>query len=225
MKKTTIVLLVAVTTVFALFTPNQSFAVDQNKLLKESYQVLDKMTSAPQPTITPEVLNHARAIAIFPDYVRAGLIVGGGHGNGVLLTRTSTGWSDPVFVSLSGGSIGAQAGLKIMNIVMTFQNQKAVNDVLQQKFGVSTDTSVNAGEHTYYSSRWNPHEDIRVYSSTDGLYAGVTAETAGVRMNDNANASYYNKPSVKPEEIISGSVGHVSQQADELKQLLMQRSS
>lgn len=226
MKKTLFALSAAVTLAFTLFIPARSFAVDQNKILQESYQVLDKMTAAPQPKVSPEVLKEARAVAIFPDYIRAGLVVGGQHGNGVLLTRTSTGaWSDPVFVSMSGGSLGAQIGLKVMDIVMMFENQNAVNDVLQQKFGVATDSSVNTGTHTYYSDKWNQEKGIRIYSSTDGLYAGASAETSGIRMNKDANAYYYNKPGITPEEIIAGKVKQVSQQAKDLKQLLQQRSS
>src|SRR3954467_10910690 len=85
-----------------------AWAVDAGKELDDAAQVLQSMTSSNQ--IPSSLLKDAKCIAVIPNLTKVGFIVGGQHGNGVVSCRSSTGWSAPAFISITGGSVGLQAG-------------------------------------------------------------------------------------------------------------------
>src|SRR5579864_3041299 len=85
-----------------------SWAADAAKELDAAAQVVQSMTSSNQ--IPSPLLTQAKCIAVIPGLTKAGFIVGGLHGNGVVSCRTNAGWSAPAFISISGGSVGLQAG-------------------------------------------------------------------------------------------------------------------
>ncbi len=85
-------------------------------------------------------------MAIFPQVVKGGFIVGARHGRGVAIIRDATGaWQPPVFVTLTGGSVGWQAGLQSSDIILVFKTRKSVDRFLNGKFTLGADVSVAAG--------------------------------------------------------------------------------
>ena len=88
-------------------------AVNPKNVVSTSTSVLKAMVVSAANTkgIPSYVLNNAKGIAIIPNVTKAGFLVTGQHGVGVLAQHQSNGdWSDPVFISFSGGGIGFQAG-------------------------------------------------------------------------------------------------------------------
>ncbi len=78
--------------------------------------------------------------------VKGGFIIGGRHGRGAVTCRTSEGhWSAPAFISLTGGSWGAQIGVEKVDLVLVFMNDKGVNSLLKDNFKLGADASVAAG--------------------------------------------------------------------------------
>src|SRR3954452_4196884 len=67
--------------------------------------VIDDLAGAPEKRVPPNLLREASAVIIAPDVMKGGFVVPARRGTGVLLVRTKTGWSDPVFVTLTGGSV------------------------------------------------------------------------------------------------------------------------
>jgi lipid-binding SYLF domain-containing protein len=84
-------------------------------------EVLQNMKSSNQ--IPSSLLKQAKCIAVIPKLTKAGFIVGGKHGSGVVSCRSSSGWSAPAFITISGGSIGLQAGGEQQDIVLLMNTQ------------------------------------------------------------------------------------------------------
>src|SRR5260221_3488705 len=59
------------------------------------------------------VLARAKAVLVYPNIIKAGFIVGGSGGPGVLLVKLPDGsWSQPAFYGFGSASIGLQAGVQ-----------------------------------------------------------------------------------------------------------------
>src|ERR1700686_5474916 len=85
------------------------WAVDNAKLLDSATQTVHSMTTGEKP-IPSSLLRDAKCIAVVPKLTKAGLRVGGEHGKGWVSCRTASGWSAPVLITITGGSVGFQAG-------------------------------------------------------------------------------------------------------------------
>lgn len=89
-------------------------------------KVFDAIMKTPDKAIPKELLAHAKAIAVFPQVIKAAFFIGGEGGRGVVSRRTRSGWSDPVFFRAGGGSVGPQIGASATDIVLLFMNDEAV---------------------------------------------------------------------------------------------------
>src|SRR5262245_56988878 len=80
----------------------------ETRPLHEAANVLkefDKM----KESIPHDLISEYKGIVIIPSMINAGLGIGGKRGKGVAIVKLDDGsWSDPVFVTLTGGSIGPQ---------------------------------------------------------------------------------------------------------------------
>lgn len=70
-----------------------------------------------------ELADHARGVLIFPNIVKAGFIVGGAGGEGVLRIDGQS----AAYFSLGAASFGFQAGVKEYNLVMFFMTPSALD--------------------------------------------------------------------------------------------------
>ena len=90
---------------------------EEDKRAENAVRVLKEVMDAPDKAIPQDLLREAHAIAVVPDVIKAGLVIGGRHGNGVIAVKTRDGtWSNPAFVSMTGGSIGFQAGVSSTDV-------------------------------------------------------------------------------------------------------------
>jgi SH3 domain-containing YSC84-like protein 1 len=63
----------------------------------------------PEKGIPRDVLRHSKGVAIMTVF-KAGFIFSGKGGQGVVVARTSHGWSGPSFIATGGAGWGLQAG-------------------------------------------------------------------------------------------------------------------
>ncbi len=190
-----------------LSPPAQSSELD--KKLDEATEVVNTFHAIPEQGIPTALLKRAYAIAVIPDMIKAGFVVAGRHGRGVISTRTDTGWSDPAFIKLTGGSIGWQAGVQAADLVLVFTNKRGVENLSRGKFTLGADAAVAAGPLGRNTSAATDHRlkaEVYSYSRARGLFAGVSIQGASLRMDHNANASYYVRPGITPDEIFAGEV-------------------
>ena len=83
--------------------------VSEEHSVRNATAVLDDVMVIPSKQIPQRLLSQARGVVIVPRVMKGGFVVGVRKGNGVALVKDDYGnWLAPVFVTLTGGSIGWQ---------------------------------------------------------------------------------------------------------------------
>src|SRR5207249_2234003 len=139
-------------------------------------KVFNEVMNTPDKEIPRSVLDSAECVGVFPDVIKAGFIVGGRGGRGVISCRTANGWSAPAYFKLGGGSFGLQIGAESTDFVLLFMNKDAVNSLLKSKFTLGADASVAAGpvgREAGAATDAKLNAQILSYSRSKGLFAGI----------------------------------------------------
>ncbi|MDN5924376.1 MAG: lipid-binding SYLF domain-containing protein [Xanthomonadales bacterium] len=179
---------------------------------QDATAVLAKFMQSPDKALPQNMLNNAYAVAIIPDVIKAGLVVGGRHGLGLVSIKQGNTWSDPSFISLTGGSIGFQIGVSSTDVVLIFRSKQGVDSIVYGKFTLGTDLAVAAGpvgRSVQAATDAQLKAQIYSYSRTRGLFAGVALQGAVMRIDDAANAAAYGK-AITAAQIFAGDASQVS---------------
>ena len=143
----------------------------------------------------PGVLKDAYAVAIFPEFVKVGLLGGVKHGRGVLSTRLDSGqWSRPAFVRITSGSVGLQFGVSMSQLLIVFKDPKAVEAISGGQFTIGADAGYAAGElgGSATAGTDNKLENrIVMMARSKGLFAGVALEGGVLRIEKDSNVEFY----------------------------------
>lgn len=156
-----------------------------------------------------EFLKKAKGVVVFPQIIKAGYILGGSGGTGVLLVRNGVNgtWSEPAFYTLGSVTFGLQIGGEVSEVVMVAVNQKAVNSLLTSSVKLGGDVSVAVGPigGGAQGSMSVPEvtADFVSFTKTKGLYGGLNFEGAVMNVRNDLNISYYGKD-VTPMDILIG---------------------
>jgi lipid-binding SYLF domain-containing protein len=172
-------------------------------------QVLEEVEGMPDQRLPDALLARAYGIAVIPDVTKIAFIFGGRHGNGVLVVRNKLNepWSNPVFVSLYGGSWGFQAGAQSSDIILVFTTRAGVEGLAGGKLTLGADASVAAGPYGRQGSAATDiqfNAEIYSYARTRGLFGGIALDGTVISVSRSANAALYHKPGVTATEIFSG---------------------
>ena len=191
----------------ALVNTAQAGAREEGRLLTAS-EVLEEVRAMPDVKLPDKLLAHAYGIAVIPDVTKVAFIFGGRHGNGVLSVRDklTSPWSNPVFVSLTGGSWGFQAGAQSSDIILVFTTKTGIEGIAGGKLTLGADASVATGPVGRQGSAatdLNFNAEIYSYARTRGLFGGVALDGSVIAIDRSANASFYNKSGVTASEILS----------------------
>ncbi|WP_257384977.1 lipid-binding SYLF domain-containing protein [Tahibacter caeni] len=182
------------------------------KRAREAVRVLDEIMQAPDRRVPSNLLREAHAIAVIPDVIKAGLLVGGRRGHGLIVVKAPDGtWSNPSFVTLTGGSIGFQAGVQSTDVVLVFRSQRGVDSIVHGKFTLGGDASVAAGpvgRSAQASTDAQLKAEIYSYSRARGLFAGVALDGSVLAIDHDANQAVFGD-GVTPRRIFEGGVGNV----------------
>ncbi len=149
-----------------------------------------------------ENLNQAKGLIIVPSLLKAGFVIGGSGGSGVLIVKNhKTGqWSQPAFYTLGSGSFGLQIGAEAAEVIMMVRTQKAVDALFASSFKLGGDTSIAVGP-VGAGAKSNIVADIVSFSRTKGAYAGLSLDGSVIKTKDKWNEAYYGK-AVSPVDII-----------------------
>lgn len=147
-------------------------------------------------------LGQAKAVLIFPQVLKAGFVLGGSGGSGVLLVRdaSSNQWAGPAFYTMGSASLGLQAGASSAEMVMLVNSQKALDSLFTNKIKLGGDASVALGPKGVGTGA-SVTADFVVYSKVKGAFAGVAVDGSLLDVRDSLNAAYYGKP-VTPVDIL-----------------------
>jgi lipid-binding SYLF domain-containing protein len=202
-------LLATVTVVAILLAASASAATREEKRVADAADVVDQLSRIPEKAIPPQLLSRAYAVAVIPDVMRAAFGLGARRGKGVLVVRQDdNSWSNPAFVTLTGGSLGWQVGADSTDVILVFKTRKGVDGISRGKLTLGANASVAAGpvgRHTGVATDLEFEAEVYSYSRSRGLFAGVALEGAGVTMDRKANARFYGSADMTPERIFVSS--------------------
>ena len=201
-----------------------SAATRQERKVADATDVIDQFLRIPEQSIPPSLLSRAYAVAVIPNVVKIGFGLGARRGKGVLVVRREdNSWSNPAFVTITGGSFGFQIGAQSTDIILVFKNRHGVDGITNGKLTLGADLSIAAGpvgRHTSAATDLTFTAEVYSYSRSRGLFAGVALEGAGVTMDRKSNAAFYGSSSVTPEQIFKSSGNAAPRVASNFVQVL-----
>lgn len=173
---------------------------------REAQKAADAFTeimNIAEKAIPQGLLDRAEAIAVFPDVIKAGFIIGGRGGHGVISRRVKGGWSAPAAFDLGGGSVGLQIGAAKTDFVLLFMNDDALGGLLKDKFEIGGEGSATAGpvgRTAAASTDALLKAQIISYSRSKGLFAGLEIKGVVIKPDDDENVAVY---ALKGKDILS----------------------
>jgi SH3 domain-containing YSC84-like protein 1 len=188
-----------------------AFAADAAKELDGAADAIRNMTASHQ--IPSSVLASARCVAIIPNLPSAGIIVAGKHGGGVVSCRTRAGWSAPAFITITGGSVGLQAGIEHQDLVL-LMNKQGEQELSAGHWELGSE-AVAAGASTpgtggVESNDWKT--PVLVYSLSSGAYASAAIAGSKISVDDQTMRDVYG-PDATLQSVLNGARSPGSAQA------------
>ena len=181
----------------SVVTPAFAQEKEEDKI-KASISVLNDFSQMKE-NIPAQLLSLSQGIIIVPKMINAGLMIGGKHGKGIAMIRTKNGeWSDPIFVAITGGSVGAQIGVQATDLILVFKSSKTLKEIGKGSFTLGGDLSVAAGPVGRSSSAQTDYKleaEVYSYSRSKGLFAGITLNGAALSVDAKANNEFYDNSS------------------------------
>jgi lipid-binding SYLF domain-containing protein len=101
-----------------------------------------------------------------------------------------------MYISITGGNFGFQAGIQSTDLVLIFSNTGGVRSVLRGKLTLNADASAAAGPFGRKLQGGVPilmNSGILAFSRSKGLFAGVSLDGAAITIDDTANSRVYGK--------------------------------
>ena len=176
----------------------------------EAARVLKEIQEAKDTTIPKQILEKARAIAVFPSTVKGAFLVGAQRGKGVISGRMDGKWSAPAFVTLTGGSLGLQIGGQATDIVLVVMNERGMENLSSNSFKIGGDASVAAGpvgREATAATDYKFEAEILSYSRSRGAFAGLSLNGSTIRADRDANRHVYGSDFTTKEIVTEGKGG------------------
>lgn len=177
---------------------------DATKQSQKAAKVFTEIMNVPEKAIPQDLIDEAEAIAVFPGVIKAGFIVGGRGGRGVISRRTGSSWSAPAFFNLGGASIGLQIGASSTDFVLLFMNEDALKGLLEDKLEIGGEGSIAAGPVGRAASASTDAQlkaGILSYSRSKGAFAGLELKGVVINPDNDANEAVY---ALKARDILTG---------------------
>jgi len=143
-----------------------------------------------------QLARQARAVLIVPKLLKGGFIVGGEGGNGVLMVQHAGRWSAPAFYAMGAASFGLQVGLEQSELILLIMTQKGLDGVLRDEFKIGAQAGISVatlGSGVEGAIGGASPPDIVVWSSSTGLYGGLTVDGSIIRAEPNQDSEFYGR--------------------------------
>ena len=172
----------------------------------QAVSIIQDFQKIPEQGIPTAVLRESKGLAILT-VTKAGFIVSGRGGKGIVIARTANGWSGPSAVGTGGMGFGFQAGAQVSEIVITLNTPAAVEAFMRDgDFTLGGNLSVTAGPIGRDAEAKIGLQSVMFsYSRSQGLFGGLSVEGTVMATRKDDNAAYYGKP-VTAKDILTGTV-------------------
>lgn len=177
-------------------------------------QVLDQLHATPDQNVPTWLLDRAYGVAVIPDVLKGAFVFGGRHGSGAMVVRDGSGrFSNPIFISLTGGSVGWQIGAQAADIVLIFASRRSVENFALGDFTLGVSASVAAGPvGRSGEAAAGVSSEIYSYSRARGLFVGVALDGTALVFDRKANRNFYGHD-VTTDDILKGTVNTSAESA------------
>ncbi len=213
--------------IFSGFTPAYAKSTEEKKV-EDAMTVLTEIMKIPEEGLPAKLLNNTYGVAVIPEVIKVGFVFGGRRGHGILVTKGEDGeWSNPSFITLTGGSFGFQIGAQSTDVILVFKSKKSIDGIINGKFTLGADASVAAGpvgRQAEINTDLQLKAEIFSYSRSRGLFAGLALDGSKLSINADANEDFYNK-ALTAEDIFGGKGITAPSIANEFRQLLKKFSA
>ena len=182
---------------FSLLFILVSATTDDSKQTEKIHDAADvlKDFSKMKESIPHNLISEYEGIIIVPHLINAGFVVGGKRGKGIAMVKLDDGkWSDPVFVTLTGGSFGLQIGVQSVDLVLVFRHKGALTKVKNGDFTIGGDVSAAAGpvgRSTSANTDYKLEAEVYSYSRSRGLFAGISINGSNLGIDKKGSVAYY----------------------------------
>lgn len=226
------VFIAAVICLFGFVIAGTAWAENDRKIeaigiVDKSRVVVEEMLMSADNQVPSELIATCDGIVIVPGMLKGGFFLGGSYGDGVVVARHGNSFSGPAFLSMGAGSIGLQFGVQSADIILVIFGQDTLNSFLMNnKVKLGGDLALVAGP---VGAQMTAATDLMLnggiysYSRSQGLFAGVSLEGAGISMNHALNQAYYGNV-WKPAEILGTANLLVPESGDKLIKALERAS-
>jgi lipid-binding SYLF domain-containing protein len=222
--KKLLLIILAVMTVMTVISTAEAKTPEER--IHGAVSIIKEMATQKDAESMAYVLNRAKGVAIFPSVVKAGLVIGGQYGEGLLLKKDSgNSWYGPSFVNIAGASWGLQIGAQSVALVLVITNDRGMEQFMKgDQFKLGGDIAIAAGPVGRQGSAAtdiNLKASIYSYSMSKGLFAGITLEGSEVEVDENANTVYWGT-ATSPEKALSrkASSSKIKQLTGEIEKLM-----
>ncbi len=181
-------------------------AASPSERIQDSVAILQEMFRQPDMEAGLTLLQKAKGVAIFPAVIKAGVMIGGRYGEGLVLVRDERGrWYGPHFVKIKGVSYGLQFGAQSTALVMVITNANGLKGFTGDKVTIGGELAVAAGPVGRSGSAATDSKlqaAIYSYSLSKGAFAGISLEGSIIEVDEKANAEYWGKE-ISPEKALA----------------------
>lgn len=196
--------------------------------LIEASGVLEELGAQRDTAIPDRLLQRAYAIAVIPNVVKVSAVVGGRRGSGALVVRDDNGrFSDPIMISITGGSIGWQLGVQSTDLVLVFTTKRGVEGIADGKLTLGGDASVAAGPVGRSASAATDQDfkaEVYSYSRNKGLFAGLSIDGSVLSIDSRSNARLYGQ-SASASDIMARRVSTNAEAAKRFERAIAQSTT
>ncbi len=197
--------------VFAALPGPARADVSLQEMVDDARSTLANFIADPDMVWFRNNIGEARAVLIVPTLVKAGFIVGGSGGGGVLIAQDSETrvWRGPAFYSMGAGSIGLQIGIEAAEIVLLVMTEDGLNSLLSTSFKLGADASIAAGPVGAGTGK-RITADIVSFARSKGVFLGVALDGAVIRSRVDRNEAYFGRSATATDVLIRGTVDNVN---------------
>jgi lipid-binding SYLF domain-containing protein len=178
---------------------------DDIEKLSDAAMVLTELRNTPEG-IPESTWNKAHCVLVIPSLKKAGFIVGGEHGSGVMSCRHGKTWGPPIFMEMTKASAGLQAGISSTDLVLLVMNENGADKLLRNKVTLGADASVAAGPVGRTATAGTDVQltaEMLSYSRSKGLFAGVNLSGGSLAPDESKNARAYG-PTASARDVALG---------------------
>ena len=182
--------------VITLVIASSAFAANTipEQIISDAKAMLKEMSEQEDSSGMEDTLRGSYAVAIVPSMVKAGLLIGGTYGEGLILRRENGKWYGPSFYNIGGASFGLQAGAQEVALLMAVINERGVEAFLSSRTKLGGDVSIAAGpvgRRAEAATDAQAKASIYSYSISKGLFAGFSLDGSVISISVKRNKEYW----------------------------------